>query len=291
MVFTHQDPIEGKVGIGRLPLHIHPILQNISTHFFIPNPSASTYHVYYTDLDPRLKPLFDHIQYDNLWDTIYRATTKPYHGYPIESMNEIYYSNPRPRFEGTHLYGASANLVPHRDCILFHFPFIEFYRTIIGVSGANNDTTTIFTNLNLEHKMNQGDYMIFDFDRTTHQVAKTGDHLTPRILLKLHFILCNTEFYGSVQYTRIVSYFYRAYYFVARYTEQIGTDPTTFIGFFYGLAWELPFHPGFKYTVAGSYIGLAYYYRKMGPIGFIVPMYYMMLAYLALVTFHWYLRP
>jgi len=288
MVFTHHDPIEGKIGIGRLPFYMYPILQNISNNFLIPNPYASTYHVYYTALEPHVKTLFDKIQYDTLWDSIY---SKSQWGYLIESMNEIYYSNPRPRFERTHLYGASANLVPHRDCVLFYFPFIEFYRVIIGVYGWNNDTSTIFTNLNLEHKMNQGDYMIFDFDKTTHQVVKTGDYPTPRVLLKLHFILCNKEFYSSTQYVQLVSYFYQTYYLFARYTEQIGTDPTTFIGFFYGLAWELPFYTSFKYILIGTYTGLAYYHRNMGHKGFIIPLYYMMIAYLTLVTFHWYFRP
>ena len=278
MLFTHQDPIEGKVGIGRLPSHIEPILQNISAHFFIPNPSASTYHVYYTNLDSPLKELFDQIQYHQ-WLSI---------GHPVISMNEIYYSNPRPHFEKTHLYGASANLIPHRDCILFFFPWIEFYRTIIGVSGVNNDTTTIFTKMNLEHKINPGDYMIFDFDRTTHQVVKTGNHYTPRVLLKLHSIVCNADFYGSHLYIRAVTYFYQSYYFIARYTEQIGTDPTTFAGFFYGLAWELPFYPAFKYTVVGSYMTLVYYHRNIDPIKqYVTPIYYMFSAYLCLVLTHW----
>jgi hypothetical protein len=85
--------------------------------------------------------------------------------------------------------------------------------------------------------------MIFDFDKTTHQVKKTGQTETPRILMKLHFIVCEncTPGYGP-SYVDFVAYFYKFYYYIARYTEQIGTDPTTFIGFFFGIMWEYPLH-------------------------------------------------
>lgn len=280
MIFTHQHPTEGKVGIGRIPSHIDPILKNISAHFFIPRPQATAYHVYYQSLDAPLNTLFDQVQYDPFFHNL---------GTPVEPMNEIYYSNPKPRFEKEHLYGAAANLIPHRDCILFYFPYIEFYRTIIGVWGSNNDTSTRFTNMNLEHKMNSGDYMIFDFDRTVHQVVKTGDHYSPRILLKLHYIACNVEFYGSRQYVAFVSYFYRFYYFVARYTEEMGTDPTTFIGFFYGIAWEVPFYPHFKETLISSYVVLFLIHRgHMNPIRHSIRiLYYMFFAYLAIAFYHW----
>jgi hypothetical protein len=90
--------------------------------------------------------------------------------------------------------------------------------------------------------------MIFDFDKTMHQVKKIGVSETKRILLKLHYIVCNNCVY-SERYVEAVSYFYKIYYLVARYTEQIGTDPTTFMGFFYGILWEYPFYPSFYYSI------------------------------------------
>ena len=50
-------------------------------------------------------------------------------------------------------------------------------------------------------------------------------------------------------YVDFVAFFYKFYYYLARYTEQIGTDPSTFIGFFFGLLWEYPFNSAFKYIV------------------------------------------
>jgi hypothetical protein len=112
----------------------------------------------------------------------------------------------------------------------------------------NNDTITEFINYNLQTKINKGNYMIFDFDKTLHRVKKIGKTETPRILLKLHFIVCENCKY-DINYVNFVAYFYKYYYYIARYTEQIGTDPNTFPGFFFGLLWEYPFYHPFKYIV------------------------------------------
>ena len=196
-------------------------------------------------------------------------------------MNEIYFSNPKPNFENINLYGAAANLIPHHDCVLFNFNNIRFYRIIIGVSSNNTDITTEFIHIGIEHKINRGDYMIFDFDRTLHRVKKTGISETHRILLKLHFIVC--ENCKSDTYLSIVSMFYKIYYYIARYTEQIGTDPTTFIGFFFGLLWEYPFYIPSKYvfivlvTNMILYKTCNYYFAKI------------LVVYLVIVSFY-YLR-
>jgi hypothetical protein len=246
-VITHRDDRDGKVGIGKIPVELHPILDNISTEYYvkIPDKNASTYHTYYKDLTSNVKENFDKIQYNDFWNNICDNASNCIQQCVTE-MNEIYYSNPKPHFEKTNLYGAAANLIPHRDCLLYNFVGIHFYRIIIGLTDNNDDTATEFINLHLEHKINRGDYMLFDFDRTLHQVTKTGLQETPRILLKLHFIVCENCKY-SENYVEFVTYFYKYYYFVARYTEQIGTDPKTFTGFFFGLMWEWPFYTEFKY--------------------------------------------
>ena len=248
-MFTHGNEKEGKVGIGKLPETLRPILDDLATEYMgvVPDKSSTTHHTYYRDLNAHLKHLFHHIQYHFFWDQICDSVTGCIQKCVTE-MNEIYYSNPKPGFEKGNLYGAAANLIPHRDCLLFHFSGISFYRVIIGLTDGNNDTLTRFVNLNLAHKINRGDYMIFDFDRTLHQVIKLGQQETPRILLKLHFIVCE-NCQNSGAYIKFAEYCYRSYYYVARYTEQLGTDPTTFAGFFFGLAWEWPFYSEFKYAV------------------------------------------
>ena len=251
-IFTHWDIHEGNIGIGRLPFSLLPPLSNIAQEYYhyIPDTSKTTYHTYYNDLLGSLKTDFDTIQQDPFWNGICRRNggraewnDRPCIMKPVVEMNEIYYSNPKPDFQNTFLYGAAANLVPHRDCVLYNFNGIHFYRIIIGLTDYNNDTITEFIHFQQEHKINKGDYMIFDFDKTTHQVKKTGDAETPRILMKLHFIVCeNCDHVYSDFYVDFVAYFYKGYYYIARYTEQIGTDPTTFIGFFFGIMWEYPLH-------------------------------------------------
>jgi hypothetical protein len=83
------------------------------------------------------------------------------------------------------LYGASGNYVIHRDNVWFNFPGINFYRVIIGLTNGNNNIITYFNNLDIGHKINSGDYIVFDFDKTTHQVIKEKNYNTPRILLKI----------------------------------------------------------------------------------------------------------
>jgi hypothetical protein len=249
-MFTQQgNEHEGKVGIGKLPGDLTPILDDLATKYIdiVPDKSSTTYHTYYRDLTANLHANFHTIQHSPFWDQICGGINQCIQKC-VPEMNEIYYSNPKPGFETGNLYGAAANLIPHRDCLLFHFTGISFYRVIIGLTDGNNDTLTRFVNLNMAHKINRGDYMIFDFDRTVHQVIKLGQQETPRVLLKLHFIVCE-NCRNSGAYMQFAEYCYRSYYYVARYTEQIGTDPTTFAGFFFGLAWEWPFHPTFKYTV------------------------------------------
>lgn len=245
-IFTFTHPIQGNVGIGTIPYELHSFLLFIFTHFFFSftHPlNHTSFHTYYFHLPYFLKHSFDTIQFHHFWNYICSLKCIKI---CVTEMNEIYYSNPKPNFEKTNLYGAAANLIPHRDCILFNFDGISFYRVIIGLSNNNNDTSTELIHFNLEHKLNQGDYMIFDFDKTLHQVKKFGQQETPRLLLKLHFIVCENCKY-SEKYVKFISNFYICYYYIARYTEQIGTDPETFLGFFFGLIWEWGFYSAFKY--------------------------------------------
>jgi hypothetical protein len=290
-IFTHWDIYEGNIGIGRLPISLVPPVSNLAQEYyhFIPDLSKTTYHTYYTDLLGKLKTDFDIIQQDPFWNRICirndggaewndgvaewngEKQEKPCIMKPVVEMNEIYYSNPKPDFQKSFLYGAAANLVPHRDCILYNFNSIHFYRIIIGLTDNNTDTITEFIHFQQEHKINKGDYMIFDFDKTTHQVKKTGQTETPRILMKLHFIVCEncTPEYGHHHlYVDFVAYFYKFYYYIARYTEQIGTDPTTFIGFFFGVMWEYPLH--MYMTPISSMVDFHHVVKYYAPISLVV---------------------
>lgn len=256
--YTHRHPTDGNVAIGKLSSSQYiDALNNIAEKYLavIEDKTVTTHHTYYTDLTGNLKTDFERIQFSNTWyglcsgafDASFSKDTTDVDFCHLLEMNEIYYSNPKPNFANGPLYGAAANLIPHRDCILFCFPGIRVYRAIICATDGNSDTATEFINHGVERQLNKGDYMVFDFDRTLHQVKKTGQLPTPRILLKLHFLITSSSKpYGSVAkkiYVKFASLCYIVYYRVARYTEQLGTDPTTFVGFFFGILWEYPFYP------------------------------------------------
>ena len=253
--YTHRHPTDGNVAIGKLSSSQYlEALNNIAKQYLklIDDPYMTTHHTYYTDLKGDLKSDFERIQFANIWLGLRHGSFENPESIGTEfhhliEMNEIYYSNPKPNFTNGPLYGAAANLIPHRDCILFCFPGIRVYRVIICTTDGNSDTATEFINHGVERQLNKGDYMVFDFDRTLHQVKKTGQLPTPRILLKLHFLIAEPASaslpYGSAIYIQFASLCYVVYYRVARYTEQLGTDPKTYIGFFFGILWEYPFYP------------------------------------------------
>jgi hypothetical protein len=295
-LFTHRDKIDGKVGIGKVPYELLSILDDKSKEYinYVTDKSSTTYHTYYNDLTDKLKENFDKIQYNSFWNNICDNSDKCIK-YIVPEMNELYYSNPKPNFEKHNLYGAAANLIPHRDCILYNFAGISFYRIIIGLTNSNNDTLTEFINFGIEHKINRGDFMIFDFDKTLHQVKKLGQQETPRILLKLHFIVCENCDYSHT-YVKYITNFYKYYYYIARYTEQIGTDPKTFVGFFFGLMWEWPFYTTFIYTSGALFITISIAVNVIYNIKFeiknihklfLYPLSIMFFMYLLLVYFYY----
>jgi hypothetical protein len=265
-IYTHRHPIDGNVGIGKLSSPHLTTLEDIASEYesHIPDKTATTHHTYYTDLSGSIWVNFKKIQNSDFWQGLRVGAFESPDTFAADlhnmvEMNEIYYSNPKPNFENGPLYGAAANLIPHRDCILFYFPGIRVYRVIIGATDGNSDTVTEFITHGVERCLNKGDYMVFDFDRTLHRVKKTGQSPTPRILLKLHFLTCDMQyakFPGSRYYINFAYFCYVFYYRVARYTEQLGTDPKTFVGFFFGILWEYPFYPKVIQSTAGVYLGV-----------------------------------
>jgi len=264
--------------MGKLPSSYLTTLEEIASEYVsqIPDKTATTHHTYYTDLKGHMRTNFEKIQYSDIWQELRVGAFESPNSFAavlrnMVEMNEIYYSNPKPNFENGPLYGAAANLIPHRDCILFYFPGIRVYRAIIGTTDGNRDTVTEFITHGCEKCLNKGDYMVFDFDRTLHRVKKTGQTPTPRILLKLHFLACDMQyakFPGSRYYIDFAYFCYVLYYRIARYTEQLGTDPKTFVGFFFGILWEYPFYPRVRYAIASTYLGVITFLPKTHGIPF-----------------------
>jgi len=233
-IFTIIDDKEGKVGIGRLPNNLLDNLDYIQSEYekIIPDKNISTYHTWYDVIPINIKNKIDDIKNDIFWKKICDDDNKCI-VLNITEMDELYYSNPKNNLQNINLYGETANYKIHIDNESFHFSGVHLYRVLIGLS-SNNNVITRFTKLNLSHKINKGDYIIFDFDKTEHQVIKEREELTPRIMLKLHYLVCENCKY-SKDYLEFIKKCYILYDYITRYFLKHGSNPTTFYGFFIGV--------------------------------------------------------
>ena len=244
-IFTYRDDAEGKVGIGRLPDDIQSTLSEIGALYYdiVPDKKTTTFHTWFKDMPPVLKQKVEKLQKHQFWNSMCDSDTKCVK-MNVHEMDELYYSNPTTtNTTNSNLYGAS-NYYIHRDCV-YRFRNIRFYRVLVGITDGNDNVTTKLTNLNMSHKLNKGDYIIFDFDRTLHQVIKTGGEGTaasPRILLKLHYIVCE-KCTHSDEYIDRVKAMYIQYERMTRAIMDYGTEPTSFPRFFVGILIQYFFSP------------------------------------------------
>ena len=248
-LFTYRDDIEGKVGIGKLPNELQSVLDDISKEYYkiIPDKNASTYHTWYDDMPTNIKSKVEQIQKSDFWNKLCDGSEKCVK-IGVSEMDELYYSNPKNNLDKINLYGASGNYVIHRDNIYFSFFGVNFYRILIGLTDGNDNVITYFNNLDVGHKINKGDYIVFDFDKTTHQVIKKKNGNTPRILLKMHYIVCENCNYSN-EYLSFIKNSYLKYEFITRYLMQLGTDPETYYQFFWGLATQFNDNPITKFFI------------------------------------------
>jgi len=247
-VFSYRDDIEGKIGIGKLPQTLQNKLDIIAKEYsaIIPDKNASTHHVWYDHMPDSIKQKVTELQDDSFWNKLCDGSKKCVKINASE-MDELYYSNPKNNLDKINLYGAVSNYDIHRDCF-FNFNGIKFYRILIGLTNGNNNIITYFNNFNKGHKLNKGDFIVFDFDNTTHQVIKEKEIETPRMMLKLHYIVCE-DCTNSTQYINIIKNVYLQYEYITRYIMQTGTDPKTFYQFFIGLLCQYTYTPYILYVL------------------------------------------
>lgn len=253
-LFTYRDDIEGKVGIGKLPNELQSILDNISEEYYnmIPDKNASTYHTWYNDMSSTIKSNVEKIQKNDFWNKLCDGSKKCVK-ININEMDELYYSNFKQTSDNTlskNFYGATGNIVIHKDCHnICTFNNINLYRIIIGLSDKNDNIITKFTELDIEKKINKNDFIIFDFSRTTHQVIKENQMInTPRLMLKLHFIICENCNYSNIYINFLKNYFIN-YDIITRYLLKTGTDPENYYQFFIGLGCHYFYYPYTQYII------------------------------------------
>jgi len=247
-IFLYRDKEEGKIGIGRLPQHLIDLLSDISTKYYqqIPDKNCSTHHIWYDKMDSSLRESVNKIQNDPFWGKLCDGTDKCTNQ-NVKEMDELYYSNPKHK-TNENLYGATTNIDIHKDCF-FNFNGVRLYRILIGLTDGNESVETYFNHFDKGQKINTGDYVIFDFGKTTHQVIKDSDKPTDkRILLKMHFIVCEKCKY-SKDYVNNVKNCYVIFEKITRYFMKTGTDPSTFYQFFIGLLCQYSNSPYLPYAL------------------------------------------
>ena len=199
-----------------------------------------------------IKSKVEEIQKSNFWNKLCDGSKKCIK-INVKEMDELYYSNFKKTANNVlsqNLYGSTGNIVIHKDCHnICTFNNVKLYRILIGLTGENKNIITKLNKFDIEKKINKNDYIIFDFSRTTHQVIKENQTLnTPRILLKLHFIVCENCKYSNTYINFLKSYFIN-YDILTRYLLKNGTDPESYYQFFIGLLTHFFYHPYIRYII------------------------------------------
>lgn len=246
-IFTHEHPTDGKIGIGRLPPDTTLLMDRIVKEYtpLIPDKKATTHHIWFEDMPSSLRQSVHSFQTLPLWQGLGPDNA---HIESLSEMDELYYSNPT-QVTGHNLYGASGNFQVHRDCI-FDFHGIYVYRILISLTPGNTNTVTYFNHHQVGHKLNKGDYIVFDFDRTAHQVIKESGEPQSRILLKLHFLVIDPSSKSVWKdRPRYLHWLYTQYEYITRYVMDTGTDPHTLYEFFWGVFCQWYCSPYFGYGI------------------------------------------
>jgi hypothetical protein len=235
-LFTHSSTRDGNFGVGKIPLELQGYTSDVGELFYKTIPENKkkdmTYHVWYNDFSPDLKDVVKKIQKHPFWKQVCNAhDTCVLRN--ISEMDELYYSRAPKQGNKGILYGATGNYDLHVDGVL-NLPGIKFYRILIGLTNNNNTVVTAFPRLKSSLKINKDDYVVFDFDKAQHRVINEGDDNNFRMLLKLHFCVCETC-KSHTYYFDFACKLYVFYEIVTRYIMQTGTNPETWYQFFLGL--------------------------------------------------------
>ena len=134
------------------------------------------------------------------------------------------------------------------------FKKTHVYRVLIGLTNNNNYVVTHFPEYNIGKKINYGDMIAFDFDKTLHEVINIDNkQVSPRILLKLHFLVCE-EGELSENYLHFIKKFYTGYDRFLRIYTKIGTDPKYLYEFIIGLSCHFMYYPNIEKIICLYFI-------------------------------------
>lgn len=233
--FNFEDETYGNISIGKIPSHLHNNTKYIQNNFYKNMnencKKKTSYHEWYNDINPNIQKKIDQIIEDKFWKKNICNLNKC-KLIRIKEMDEIYYANP-PKKLTKNLYGAIGNYGVHTDGFL-KFKDINVYRVLIGLTDGN-DNMTYFTDHGYGKLINKNEYVLFDFDKSKHQVLinNDGNKSKYRLILKLHFLVCKGNY--SDFYINFLIKYYSNYLKLTRYVQENGTNPKTLKGFFFGV--------------------------------------------------------
>lgn len=137
--------------------------------------------------DKRLLELVDQIRMHPMFKQMFCADgTEFCHVENLKEMDELYYSYPN-------YTGSDANMfVSHYDGPYTKkiTDYVRIYRFLIAIT-PNTSVTTHFPNQDNAVTLDFGDYVGWDYNNELHFVSGMAEQGKPRILLKIHFAICN----------------------------------------------------------------------------------------------------
>lgn len=233
--FVYKSFDEGNIAVGLLPEQYHELLSQISQEYYatLGPELLSTYahHSWFTELPHTTQDKISVLRNSIFFNQLCGGQTCCKISVP--EMDEIYYSNPPDNLQSVNLYGAISNFEVHKDLPL-SFDGLKYYRVLIGLDGKNDNVITDFLKAGVKKALNKNEFAVFDFDRTTHQVVKKNNKKTVRLILKLHYIVCENCEHTEAQLSAY-KWFHVYYERVTRYIMENGTNPKTFTQFALGL--------------------------------------------------------
>jgi hypothetical protein len=294
--FNKKDVNEGNVAVGKLPDNFKNLLENITNNYNkameyqLKNNKFLTKHVWYDDMNQELKLNFNQIRNDEFWVNL--CDGEKCNLISVPELDELMYSYAPPSLKmnnSVNLYGDTNAFEKHIDCDVCNFNGVKFYRVLIGLTD-NKYVTTVFNNLNIKHKIQKNDFIIFDFGKTTHQVITDENKSSPRLFMKIHFLInennTNSHFYlwGIKQYHII-------YYKMMRslQNETGGRHPSNFKEFFWGLMSHFYYNNYTKYVIliVLALIGLFAFKMKYIKYKILFIIISLLSFYTLIVTFYW----
>ena len=269
--FDFKDNENGGVFIKKVPPELNKYIKPIRDLYLKESNSEelnnTLNHIWYSKSSPELKSLIEKFQnhkfFHNLCDNSKKCRIEN-----IKDMDEIMYSNSKIVHDGKHTnknyYGASSQYGVHRDCEICSLIFKKtyLYRVLIGLTDENKYVMTYFTKYNTGKNLNSGDVIGFDFDKTFHKVINIDNkQVKPRILLKLHFLVCENCNISDKEFQMIKRFYIFYDRFLRSYTST-GTDPKYPHEFIIGLTCYFMYYPYTKKILLLYFISAFIYIKQ-----------------------------